>query len=59
MRRGNDPTERARSTMAKQIHAAIARVDKVHPSLALHLTNSIRTGRFGSYVPESPVRWEP
>lgn len=58
VRRGNDPIERARSTVTKQIHGAIARIDKAHPSLALHLTNAIRTGRYCSYVPEQPVTWE-
>lgn len=59
VRRGNDPVERARSTVAKQIHGAIARIGKVHPSLALHLTNSVRTGRYCSYVPEGrPVDWQ-
>lgn len=58
VRRGNDPAERARSTVTKQIHGAIARIDKAHPSLALHLTNSVRTGRYCSYVPESSVGWQ-
>lgn len=46
MRRGSDPIERARSTVTKQIHGAIARIAQAHPSLALHLTNSLRTGRY-------------
>ena len=58
MRRGNDPTERARSTVAKQIHGALARIGKGHPSLALHLTDSLRTGRYCSHVPERPVGWQ-
>ena len=56
-RRGNDPIERARSTVAKRIHSAIARIGKEHPALALHLTNSIRTGRYCCYAPEHPVSW--
>jgi tetratricopeptide (TPR) repeat protein len=56
-RRGNDPVERARSTVTKQIHSAIARIERAHPVLALHLANSVRTGRFCSYVPEHPVIW--
>lgn len=56
-RRGNDPIERARTTVAKRIRSAIARIGKEHPSLALHLTNSIRTGRYCCYAPEHPVSW--
>lgn len=56
-RRGNDPIERARSTVSKQIHGAIARIRTAHPTLARHLTNSVRTGRYCSYSPEHPVTW--
>ncbi|WP_219417411.1 ATP-binding protein [Pseudonocardia nigra] len=56
-RRGNDPNERARSTVTKQIHAAISRIGHQHPALALHLTNSVRTGRYCCYLPEHPVTW--
>lgn len=58
VRHGNDPIERARSTVTKQIHGAIARIDKVHPSMALHLANSVRTGRYCVYGPEHAVSWE-
>lgn len=50
--------ERAPSTVAKQIHGAIARIDGEHPSLSLHLTNSIRTGRYCRYAPERRLVWE-
>jgi hypothetical protein len=56
-RRGNDPVERARSTVTKQLHSAIARIDQAHPSLARHLTNSVHTGRYCGYAPEHPVTW--
>lgn len=56
-RRGNDPVERARSTVSKQIRSAIARIGKVHPAFARHLENSVRTGRYCSYMPEHPVTW--
>ena len=56
-RRGNDPIERARSTVTKQIHGAISRIDHQHPALALHLRNSVRTGRYCCYAPEHPVEW--
>ena len=57
-RRGNDPIERARSTVSKQIHGAISRIDNEHPSLALHLTNSVKTGRYCAYMPEHPISWD-
>jgi len=58
VRRGNDPVERARSTVTKQVRAAIGRIESAHPELALHLTNSVRTGRYCSYAPEAPSTWE-
>jgi len=58
VRRGNDPAERARSTVAKQIHSAIARIEKTHPALSRHLINSIRTGQYCRYAPEKPINWE-
>lgn len=58
VRRGNDPAERARSTVAKQVHSAIARIEKTHPALARHLNNSIRTGQYCCYAPEKPVDWK-
>ncbi len=57
-RRGNDPIERARSTVTKQIHGAIARIDNQHPALGLHLSNSVKTGRYCAYIPEHPISWE-
>jgi hypothetical protein len=57
VRRANDPIERARSTVTKQIHSAIARLDTAHPALARHLTNSVSTGRYCSYAPERPITW--
>lgn len=57
-RRGNDPIERARSTVTKQIHGAIARIDNEHPSLGLHLSNSVKTGRYCAYIPEHPISWD-
>lgn len=58
VRRGHDPAERARSAVSKQVHGAIDRIGKAHPPLALHLNNSVRTGRYCTYVPESRVVWE-
>ena len=33
--------------------AAVAQVDKLSPALGAHLTRSIRTGSFCSYVPRA------
>lgn len=57
VRRANDPVERARSTITKQIHSAIARLDTAHPALARHLTNSVSTGRYCRYAPERRITW--
>lgn len=57
VRHGNDPVERARSTVTKQVRGAIQRIAAVHPQLARHLENTVRTGRYCSYVPEGPVHW--
>lgn len=57
-RHDNDPSERARSTVTKQVRTAITRIERVHPDLARHLTVAVRTGRFCSYAPERPVDWD-
>ncbi|MDX2079274.1 MAG: hypothetical protein SFU53_00675 [Terrimicrobiaceae bacterium] len=49
--------ERARTTVAWRIRHAIRRIEVVHPTLGLHLRNSIRTGAFCEYRPERPVSW--
>jgi hypothetical protein len=45
--------ERARLRVTNCMRAAIKRVSSVHPPLGRHLTNSIKTGLFCSYSPES------
>jgi tetratricopeptide (TPR) repeat protein len=50
--------ERARSTVAWRLRAAIRRIAEVHPELGRHLGNAIRTGTFCAYRPEAPVAWE-
>jgi tetratricopeptide (TPR) repeat protein len=57
-RKFGDPSERARKAVAERIRAAIARVKRVHPELSRHLENSIRTGIFCSYRPETHVDWK-
>ncbi len=58
IRRPGAPAERARTTVTSRVRYAIARVATAHPELGHHLTNSVRTGRFCSYMPETPVDWE-
>jgi tetratricopeptide (TPR) repeat protein len=58
IRKAGDPTERARKAVAERIRASIARVAAAHPALGRHLENSIRTGIFCSYRPETPVDWK-
>jgi hypothetical protein len=56
-RKPGDPAERARKAVAERIRAAVARVSAVHPGLGSHLKNSIHTGTFCSYRPETRVDW--
>lgn len=57
-RRWDDPAERARKAVTNRIRATIKRIRSQHPNLGLHLLNSVRTGIFCSYVPETTTRWE-
>jgi hypothetical protein len=45
--------------VTKAIRTAIKLIERQSPALAEHLTASIRTGRFCSYVPpgEAPPAW--
>jgi TolB-like protein len=56
-RKMGDVAERARSTVTWRIRHAIKKLETVHPALARHLGNSIRTGVFCSYTPEKDTRW--
>ena len=56
-RRTGDPAERARKAVTGRIRLTIGRIDQEAPELAGHLANSIRTGTFCVYRPESPVDW--
>ena len=49
--------ERARSAVGWRIRSAIRQAADAHPELARHLRNSIRTGVWCSYRPETPVEW--
>jgi len=56
-RTGGSASERARSAVGWRIRAAVRHADEEHPELARHLRNSVRTGTWCSYRPESPVEW--
>jgi predicted ATPase len=56
-RTGGAAAERARSAATFRIRTAIRKVGEVHPDLGRHLTNSVRTGLWCSYLPEQPVTW--
>jgi hypothetical protein len=55
----SSPAERARVNVTKAIRTAIKLIERESPALAVHLTASIRTGRFCSYAPpgEAPPAW--
>ncbi|MBZ0180073.1 MAG: tetratricopeptide repeat protein [Melioribacteraceae bacterium] len=53
-----DPSDRARAAVTLRIKSAIQKIENVHPSLAKHFQNNIKTGTFCIYTPESPVKWE-
>jgi hypothetical protein len=56
-RKMGDTAERARSTVTWRIRHAIKKLESVHPTLARHLGNSVKTGVFCSYSPERDTRW--
>ena len=51
------PSERARSAVTWRIRNAIRKIASVHPRLGRHLENSVRTGTFCVYEPETPTEW--
>ena len=58
-RKAASTTERARLTVTKAIKASLRHIGKNHPPLGQHLTTSIRTGTFCSYLPDPtrPLSW--
>lgn len=58
-RRTGSAAERARVNVTRTIAAAVNRIDAYGPGLATHLTRSIKTGTFCSYVPAGQNgRWQ-
>jgi tetratricopeptide (TPR) repeat protein len=56
-RKSDDPIEKVRSAVTWRIRNSIKKISSVHPSLGIHLSNSIKTGLFCSYRPEKNVSW--
>lgn len=52
------PTERARAAVTLRIRSAVKKITQCHPALGKHLSNSLRTGVFCGYFPESPMDWQ-
>lgn len=50
--------ERARSAITWRVRSAIKKIKAAHPQLGQHLSNSVKTGNFCTYSPESSVDWE-
>ena len=57
-RKMGDAAERARSAVTWRIRSAIKKIGAAHPRLGQHLSNSIRTGNFCVYSPETAAEWE-
>jgi predicted ATPase/class 3 adenylate cyclase len=51
-RKAASPGERARVNVTRAIKTAIEKIGKSHPPLGQHLTRTIKTGTFCSYVPD-------
>jgi tetratricopeptide (TPR) repeat protein len=56
-RRLGSGAERARSAVTWRIRSAIKKIATTHPRLGRHLENSVRTGTFCAYEPETTVDW--
>jgi TAP-like protein len=59
-RRAASAAERARINVTRAIKIALERIAEHNPALATLLTNSVRTGTFCSYTPDSrlPASWQ-
>lgn len=57
-RRLGTETERARKTVSARIRDVLIRIDRVHPTLARHLRDTIATGTTCSYHPPPGTSWQ-
>jgi predicted ATPase len=60
MRKAASPTERARVNVTRALKAAMKKITESHPSLGEHLTHTVKTGTFCSYIPDPylPLTWQ-
>jgi predicted ATPase len=49
--------ERARGAVTWRIRAAVKRLGEMHPELGRHLRNTVRTGTWCTYRPETAIVW--
>lgn len=56
-RKVTNEADKARSAVTWRIRSAIKKIKETHNSLGDHLENSIKTGTFCSYVPQSNLHW--
>src|SRR3954453_4405040 len=58
-RRAASASERARAGVTRAISHAIARIGQHHPQLSEHLSRTIRTGTYCTYLPDprAPAGW--
>jgi TolB-like protein/tetratricopeptide (TPR) repeat protein len=54
----SDTAEKARSAVTWRIRSAIKKIRAAHPQLGQHFSNSIQTGNFCVYSPETATPWE-
>jgi len=57
-RKAADVPDRARKAVSSAVSRSLSKIQNAHPSLGLHLKNSIKMGRICSYNPESPTNWD-
>jgi non-specific serine/threonine protein kinase len=57
-RKASSHAERARLAVTKAIKAALSLIRGIDPELGRHLSVSIRTGYFCSYLPGQPITWQ-
>jgi hypothetical protein len=56
-RKAADPADKARKAVSRSITRSLRKIKIEHPSLWRHLYNSIKTGFFCSYNPETRIDW--
>ncbi len=56
-RKENDTADKTRSAVTWRIRSAISRIEKANPALGRHFSNTIKTGTYCQYSPETPIVW--